>query len=205
MNTVIPPIQVITKYLKNPNFDLYYPVITGLKNITVQQKINSDIFRLVYQLIARQGYFDNTKIQVTGWYEIKTNERGLLSLNIGNYAYAPMSAHGMTYIESLTFDTTTGKLYHLGELFRPQSDYVRVLSNIIKLQIAQRKLPLLNGFNSIRPNQDFYIADKALVIYFQLYEITPYYVGLPMFPISAFYLQDIISTNSPLNKMATND
>lgn len=204
MNTVIPPVQVITKYLLKPNFDLYYPVVNGLNNLMTQQKINSSIFRLVYELIAKQGYFDNPKIQITGWYELKTNERGILSLNIGNYAYAPMAAHGMTYIESLTFNTIMGRIYQLGELFKPHSDYVKVLSDIIKVQIAERKIPLLNGFNSIKPNQDFYITDKALVIYFQLYEITPYYVGFPMFPISVFDLQDIASEDGPLNKMATN-
>jgi hypothetical protein len=204
MNTVIPPVQVITKYLKSTNLNVFYPVISGLKNVTVQQKMNSDIFRLVYQLISKQGYFENQKIQVTGWYELKTNQRGILSLNIGVYSYAPMAAHGMTHIKSLTFDIATGRRYQLGELFKPHSNYMKVLSDKIKLQIEERRIPLLDGFNSIMSNQDFYIADKALVIYFQIYEITPYYVGLPMFPISVFDLQDITSNDSPLNRMATN-
>ena len=44
-----------------------------------------------------------------------------------------------------------------------------------------------------------------LVIYFQLYEITPYVEGLPMFPISVFELADIIRENSPLSRLAINN
>ncbi|HHY20883.1 MAG TPA: DUF3298 domain-containing protein [Bacilli bacterium] len=69
------------------------------------------------------------------------------------------------------------------------------------IQIKQRDIFLLNGFTVIRPDQDFYIADKALVIYFQLYEITPYAYGFPMFPISVYEIQDIIDENGPLGRM----
>ena len=68
-----------------------------------------------------------------------------------------------------------------------------------------RDIQLLNEFTAIQTNQDFYIADKVLVIYFQLYEITPYVEGLPMFAISVFDLIDIIDENSPLSRMAVNN
>ena len=87
---------------------------------------------------------------------------------------------------------------------KPESDYVKRLSILINTQIKQRDIQLLNGFTVIQPNQDFYIADKALVIYFQLYEITPYAFSFPMFPISVFDLQDIIDENGPLDRMAVN-
>lgn len=204
MNLVLPPVQIITQHINKINLDLFYPVIIGLKNVVLQQKINNEILSLVNSLIVKQGYYSNPQTQVVGWYELKTNERGILSITIGNYAYPPHAAHGMTYISALTFDVLTGKLYQLNELFKPGSEYVKAISEMIKIQIKERKIPLLNGFNSINPNQDYYIADKALVIYFQLYEITPYYVGLPMFPISVFSLQDLINEGGPLDKMANN-
>lgn len=199
------PVQINTQILSKPNLSVYYPVVTGLSNPAAQQRINAAIVALVNQLISQQGYPQNPQTQVMGWYEIKTNERGILSLSIGNYAYPPMAAHGMTYIKSLTFDIQTGHAYSLADLFKPGSDYGKVLSGLIQKQITQRNIPLLNGFKGIRPDQDFYIADKALVVYFQLYEITPYYVGLPMFPISVFELQNILAENGPLAIMATND
>lgn len=110
-------------------------------------------------------------------------------------------AHGMTFAKSLTFDIRTGMNYSLREQFKPGTDYVQVISELIRVQIKERNIQLLGEFTVIRPDQDFYIADKVLVVYFQLYEITPYYVGFPMFPISVYSLQDIIAEDSPLGQM----
>ncbi|MFB4164355.1 hypothetical protein ACE1TI_11090 [Alteribacillus sp. JSM 102045] len=41
------------------------------------------------------------------------------------------------------------------------------------------------------------MADKTLVIYFDEYDITPGYVGFPMFPIVTFELQDIVKEDRP--------
>ncbi|MGI6066429.1 MAG: RsiV family protein, partial [Bacillota bacterium] len=94
-----------------------------------------------------------------------------------------------------------GRLYQLQDLFKPGADYVARLSEIIGIQIERRNIPILGEFTGIRPDQDFYIADKALVIYFQLYEITPYAYGFPYFPISVYEIQDIIDEEGPLGKM----
>ena len=197
------PVTIQTMVMTGPRTTIYYPAIVGLSNQTVQQEINRTIANEVQQLINQQ--LDPQQIsetEMTGSYEIKTNERNVLSLSLSNYAYVNFSAHGFTVIKSLTFDVQTGKVYTLQELFKPGSNYVQVLSDIIKEQLSTLDIPLLDGFNEIRPDQDYYIADKALVIYFQLYEITPYYVGFPAFPISVFQIQDIINEASPLGKMA---
>jgi hypothetical protein len=56
-------------------------------------------------------------------------------------------------------------------------------------------------FKGISPEQDYYIADKALVLFFQLYELTAYAYGFPYFPISIYDLQTIIDEQGPLGKM----
>lgn len=204
------PAIVMTQKLPfpNQNADISYPVVTGLQNPAAQQKINRDILLLVYRLIAMQAAqlssqgYENPDVSITGWYEVKTNERGVLSLTMGNYTIAHPAAHGLTFIKALNFDTATGKDYLLSEEFKPGSDYVKRLSDIIKLQIKKRDIMLLNGFDSIKPEQDYYISDKVIVVYFQLYEITAYAFGFPMFPISVYEIQDIIQEDSPLGRMA---
>lgn len=199
------PVQVVTRKMVKRNLNVYYPMVIGMRNQMVQQRINNDISRVINALIEKQGYYENPSTEVIGWYELKTNERGVLSLSLGNYAYPPHAAHGMTYIKSLTFNIETGKTYLLSELFKPDSDYIKVISDNIRLQIQQRNIPLLDQFDGINPNQDYYLADKALVVYYQLYEITPYVYGFPMFPISVYDLQDITREGTPLAKMETND
>ncbi|WP_265443921.1 DUF3298 and DUF4163 domain-containing protein [Acetivibrio straminisolvens] len=209
MNNIQNPVYIFTRRIVSPHQDLIidYPFVTGFKTLAVQNSINSRIINTVNELIYEQtgklldqGY-KAPQMTIQGWYEIKTNEKGVLSLSIGNYTIAYPAAHGLTIIKSLTFDIDTGKEYNLEELFKPGSDYVGILSKIIEKQIKEREIPILGEFKGIRRNQDYYIADKALVIYFQLYEITPYAFGFPMFPISVYEIQDIIREGSPLSAM----
>lgn len=204
MSNITFPVQTIPQVIQKLNLKVYYPIVTGLP-ASAQERINRAIHSLAEDLITKQGYYQNPSMQVMGWYELKNNQRGILSLNLGNYAYTPKAAHGLTLIKSLTFDVQTGRSYRLGDLFKPGSNYVEVISEEIRRQIAERDIPVLDDFKGMRPDQDYYIADKALVVYFQQYELAPYYIGHPMFPISVFMLQDIARKDGPIDRMATND
>ena len=201
------PVSIQTMVINQQGSTIYYPQVVGLKHANVQQSINQTIVQLMQYLIQQQYQQQGASsfTEMLGTFEIKTNERNILSLSLTNYAYAYQHAHGLTLIKSLTFDVQTGKQYQLKDLFKPNSNYVNVLSKIVQRQINERDIQLLDKFSHISPDQDFYIADKSLVLYFQLYEITPYYIGLPMFPISVFELQDIIDENGPLGRMAENN
>lgn len=188
-----------------PTKVVYYPRVSGMQNKQLQEFINNTILRQNQQLINEQtGNMDTTVVDLYGYYEIKNNQRDVLSMSLSNYVYHYHAAHGMTVIKSLTFDLQKGKQAALKDLFKPGSDYVKRISDLIAVQIKERDIPLLVDFTAIKPDQDFYIADKALVVYFQLYEITPYAYGFPMFPISVYDLQDIIDENGPLGRMAVN-
>jgi hypothetical protein len=199
------PLQIQSIHRVGPKLDLYIPKIVSGTNEAAQTKMNEAIVSTVQSMLKELGYKPGTKTtDITGFYEIKTNERGMLSIALNIYGYTEHAAHGLTLIKSLTFDIETGKSYTLGELFAPGSDYVKRISANIQAQIAARQIETLAPFTSIRPDQDYYVADKAIVVYFQLYEITPYYFGFPMFPISVYELQDIIPDSSPLSPMTIN-
>jgi len=194
------PVQVKTVHMINHRLDSFFPVIRGISDKEVQKKINDTILKTVYDLMREQGYFENENTTITASYEIKTNERGILSLSFINYAFSG-GAHGLTIIRSLTFNIESGRLYELKDLFKPGASYVERLSEIVQKQIVARDIPILDEFTGIKPDQDFYIADKALVLYFQLYELTPYAYGFPYFPISVYDIQDIIDEEGPLGMM----
>jgi hypothetical protein len=194
------PVNISTVRVSRPKLRVYYPQVKGLKDKGVQDRINKKIYKETDKLIKEQGYYENPLTEVTGYYEIKTNQRNVLSLSLINYAFSG-GAHGLTLIRSLTFDIDTGKEYQLSELFKAGSNYRQRLSEIIREQIKEREIPLLGEFEGIRADQDYYIADKSLVIYFALYEIAPYVYGLPHFPISIYEIEDIIAEGSPLARM----
>ncbi|MEW9701074.1 DUF3298 domain-containing protein [Paenibacillus sp. SI8] len=194
------PVSIKTYQVLRDKLNLLYPAVVQLTPASVQHKINTDIVHAVNQLLHHQGYPQNPMTDVTANYELKNNQRNVLSLSLLNYAYSG-GAHGITIQKSLTFSTQTGKQYALKDLFKPGSDYVARLSAIIQAEIQARNIPLLVEFKSIRPDQDYYIADKALVVYFQVYELAAYVYGFLYFPISVYEIQDIIDENGPLGKM----
>lgn len=197
------PLLIQTKKLPHASskVNVYYPVITQMEDAIIQRKLNSTIIHTLNKLLVEQNFYAKELVELLASFEIKNNQRGILSLNLIVYSFTG-GAHGMTIIKSLTFDAKTGKQYELNDLFKPGSDYVKKLSDIIRQDIKKWDVQLLYPpFTEIRPDQDFYIADTSLVIYFQLYEITPYVWGFPYFPIPILDLADIIQQQGPLNRM----
>lgn len=200
MNGLDEPVSIQTYKVLRDKLNLLYPAVVKHTPYTAELAMNTAIVNAVNKQLREQGYPQNPQTDVTAHYELKTNERGILSLTLWNYAFSG-GAHGLTIQNALTFNTESGKAYALKDLFKPGSDYVAKLSAIIKAELKTRDIPLLVEFNSIRPDQDFYIADKALVVYFQVYELAAYVYGFLYFPISVYAIQDIIAEDGPLGKM----
>lgn len=199
MNLIKLPTSIKTLLYIRPTINFLYPLVIGLKSFYAQQKINRAIWSLMQYIISDLPHLDLTTY-ITGSYEIKTNERDILSLSLiglGDFR----GAHPKTTVKSLTTNVKTGKVYKLKDLFKQGSDYIRVLSSIISKEIYERDIPILVEFKEIRHDQDYYIADKSLVIYFQQVEISPYSEGFPYFIIPIYNIQDIIDENGPLGKM----
>ncbi len=179
--------------------DILYPTVIGLENLVVQRKINGEIYRLMLNIATELGQPEFITY-ISGSYEIKANQRNFLSLTLGQIGDFG-GAHPMTIIKALNMDVSTGKVYKLEELFKPGSNYVERISKIVAREIKERDIPVLEEFKSIRPDQDFYIVDNNLIIFFQLYEISPYVAGFPYFSIPIYNLQDIIVEDGVLNRM----
>lgn len=193
------PVMIQTYRYYIPTTDILYPVVYGLTNLDAQRKINDAIFNLMLKISSELRQPDLVTY-ITGSYEIKANERGFLSVTLGQLGNFG-GAHPMTIIKALNMDVSTGKVYGLKDLFKADSKYVERISEIITREIKEREIPLLEEFRAIKPDQDFYIVDNNLIIFFQLYEISPYVAGFPYFSIPIYKLQDIIPDDGILSKM----
>ncbi|OMF38309.1 hypothetical protein BK133_01920 [Paenibacillus sp. FSL H8-0548] len=199
-----PPVVIQTAKAAFPKAELSLPYISGGKSEAADKKINDTIHQSVQKLVHSQGSLDDPRAQMLGYFEQKTNQKDYLSLSLFNYAYTG-GAHGLTLQQSLTFKQSTGQTYTLAQLFKPGSDYVGRISANVSAQIKTRKIDTLEPFQKIRPDQDYYVADRSLVVYFQLYELAAYVYGFLYFPISVYELQDIINDDGPLGVMIIND
>ncbi|WP_028545474.1 DUF3298 and DUF4163 domain-containing protein [Paenibacillus taiwanensis] len=195
------PVPIVPHKIIKPKLEVYVPQIWNAQAPLAAKTINQIIHQTVIELIRMTGYEENDQTEVMGSFEIKLNERGLLSLTLTVYGYPPGAAHGMTYQRGLTFDVNTGKLYTLSDLFKPGAPYVEVLSGNVSQQIKQRDIPTLEPFTKIKPDQDFYMTDKALVLFFGLYELAAYVYGFLYFPISIYDLNDIKAENGIIDTL----
>lgn len=198
------PLVVQTVKATFPKTTLLVPHVSGSGHPEAARRINHAISENVKKLRDSQGSLEDPRAEMLGWFEVKTNEKNVFSLSLYNYAYTG-GAHGMTLQQSLTFDASTGRSYSLAELFKPGSDYVGVISSIVAAGIKARGIDTLEPFQQISPDQSFYVADRSLVVYFQLYELAAYVYGFLYFPISVYELQSIIDENGPLGVMLQND
>ena len=187
---------IIGDKISNQCTNVGYPHVQGLKNAVVQEKINELIKQQVYSMIPQEGCEEYQVI--AGSSEIKVNEKSILSLTTTVYSYRKHAANGMDVQKSLTVNLATGQVYQLADLFKSESNYSAALSEEIKDQIRKRNIPLITDFNGITGQEDFYLTDDSLVIYFQEFEYTPHYVGIPEFIIPFTQIKGFINENGPI-------
>lgn len=190
--------QVVSRKIAGPKLNLTCPVIIGVPRA---RTVNGMIRSLLDQMIRSQGYPGEGDVSISGGYKVHLNQSCLLSLSLDVLSYIEHAAHPMTVIKSLTFDVLTGRVLKLRDLFIPGSGWVAEINRQIKEQIASREIQLINPFETIGDDQDYYLTPEDLVIYFQLYEYTPYAFGFPEFPIPLESLRPFIEPFSPLARL----
>ena len=197
-----PPVTFITRQIIQPRAKVIYPEITGLTNQSIQSKINLQILSLMKAAINLQIQAQLTKkTEIRGYFEIKTNERGFLSIMLISEARSISQKQKQIILKALNFDLKTGTNLQLNDLFMPGLNHVFKLSKLVQNQMRQRHIPLSQSYVSIEPQQDYYLADKSLVIFFPLFEATPSIYGIPMFPISIYDILDVANPDGPLRKL----
>lgn len=182
--------------IQNTCTDVRYPQISGLKDEDVRNKINELIKNQVLGLIPQEGC--DVYQEIKGTYSVELNQKGILSIKFSVYTFRWHAANGLTVQKSITVNLETGKVYKLYDLFKRDSGYRTVLTKIIKDQIKERDLPLIKELHVIGDNEDFYLTNDSLVIYFQEIEFTPHYVGIPEFPIPYSQIKHLIRKEGPI-------
>lgn len=176
-----------------------YPAVTGLPNQRVQQKINEQIAAQAKK--TRPGSFNGNIIEAQSGYQTTVQINDILSLKFHNYYFPEHAAHGMTYVKSITLNTRTGQVYQLSDLFNPSTNWRQILTQMINQQIMERQIPMLREFEGIKGNEEFYLTPNALVIYYQLYEYTPYVYGILEFTILYAQIIQIIDPEGPIPRL----
>jgi hypothetical protein len=198
-NTVIPlneQYKVIeNKFRPNKDYLVYYPQIDGIKNKKVQQNVNNKL----KQLSQVKDIPGNVQLEssYTGDFSVQFFKKNLLVLELEGYDFPFGAAHGMPSRVYPHMDLISGSFYELKDLFKTNSNYVKIISDIIANQIKtdpQYEYLFPDAYQGIKPDQPFYIDHDNLYIFFTPYEIAPYAAGFPTFKIPFKEIMTIINT-----------
>ncbi|MGX9754780.1 DUF3298 and DUF4163 domain-containing protein [Clostridioides difficile] len=173
------------------------PIITNSNKIverSTNDRIKNDIFEFYNKSYkdAKQYLKDNpdeeNKFVANVDFELKKNTDSALSIKVRYYTYSG-GAHGYYQDIAYNVDMRTGKFLELMDLFKDNTKYKEVIDDEIKQQITDlekkdKENVGIYNFKGIKENQNFYLQDDNLVIYFDLYDITPYAAGIPEFSIN---------------------
>jgi len=194
-------VQSITDEINEPQlkFKSIRPYIQGLYDENKRQKINvqfkekSETTQRTAQYAAKLLAGTSAAVDASFDYTVRRNQDGILSIVI-NERITAGSEKGMNVQSAMIIDTISGKFYKLQDFFKPKADYTATISDEIKRQMKQKGLDkkLLTEFKQIKHDEDFYITDNKLVIFFQQYEYLPYECGITEFEIPLKSLDGIL-------------
>lgn len=180
-----------------------YPYLETEKKIESVDKINKEIEQHLNMWISdlkdlaektksqyKESKTEYRTFELNTVYKVTLNKENIISLYMDYYQYTG-GAHGLTTRISYNFDLKTGNKIKLNNIFKEGYDYKAVIDKEINRQIDEHPEYYFsdkNAFKGIKTNQEFYLTDKGIVIYFQQYEIAPYSSGIREFriPFSLF-------------------
>ncbi|MEH7075559.1 WG repeat-containing protein [Neobacillus drentensis] len=187
------------KYKPNKDYLVYFPQIVGMEN---SESVNCTL----KELAGVKPVPVNKQLEsiYSGDFEITYYKKDLLVIEITGYDYPFCAAHGMPIRKYAHLDLKTGSIYQLKDLFKADSPYVKVISDLIRDQIKSNNqyssYLFPDEYHGIRVDQPFFISESGLNIYFNPYEIAAFAAGFPTFTIPIEDLQAIININGELWK-----
>ncbi|BCJ94510.1 hypothetical protein acsn021_20790 [Anaerocolumna cellulosilytica] len=181
------------KFKPNKYVVVNYPVIEGMSSEEIQKSVNDrlkDIF-----ISPRTGLTKDDELTVEDDYTASQLGNLLIIIQTG-YDYYFGAAHGMPIKQYYFVDLTTGVFYSLADLFIKDTDYITPINTIIQTKIesadSEEDFYFEDSFDSIADNQNFFLEQDGITLYFYPYEIAPYAAGFPEFKISFDELTNVI-------------
>lgn len=198
------------KYKPNFNFLIYIPQVRGIKNRSVEKKVNNKLKTLSYfkpfvedQISHNINENDILDYSYYGTFDITFFRKDILILSLTGYYYPLGAAHGLSSKITPVINLDTGYFYKLEDLFKKESDWKKRLDSIIEKMIeedSQYEDVYKDGFKGVNEDQNFYLDENNLYIYFQPYDIGPHSAGFITFKIPFKDIEDIINKNGDFYK-----
>lgn len=166
-----------------------YPQLANLPSKKVQTELN-DAIRTELERFGASLTVPETEAQSE--YKVHLNQGDIISLSITEFYYVKRAAHPMTYLRSFSFNVRNGQKYFFKDLFRPNSDYETVVNQLVKKHLLDQQVMMLRPFQGVTDKQEFFLTADDVVVYYQLYEYTPYVYGFLKVSIPYSQLEGVL-------------
>ena len=195
----INPVTVYTKEVRYKKdyieADLRIPVFRGPMFQTALNRINtsieSDIMEFNRQMeeAAREYVqipilegIDVIPYIISNVYRVTYNRNNIISIIL---IYYELVGGRDYYIKvSYNYNLATARPLSLGDLFRENIDYKRLIDEAIRREIQRNPEAYFPGtadrFQGIEVTQPFYIENESIVIFFGFHQIAPTEAGIPV-------------------------
>lgn len=176
-----------------------FPEVNNLTGV-LRRRVNTLIREQAYRAVPEIDPAENI-IEATSSYSTGVNRNSILSLRFEDYVFWEHAAHGLTVVRSITLNICNAQVYSFSDLFDSAAPYRERVNAIIRDQIEARQIPLLREFEGVYLEQEYYLTGSELVIYYQLYDYTPYAYGILEFVIPYGEIEDLIDKNGPITRV----
>lgn len=190
-NDMYAPLSVMSCVCRAGESYIVFPKVEGQAG----DIINSAICSAVISRAERLG------IPVFTDYRVEYNRNGIFSIRMFLY---DMYGEQESCIDCLplTFNGLTGEICRISDFFDSEDQNWRGrIPDIITAQAADYEMVLLSDVLPISDDRPFYITDEAVVIMYDLYEISTYSAGEPEFEIPVNDIAECLDESSMLNAM----
>jgi hypothetical protein len=185
------------------------PVLTGSNDLRVLQfnqqmevLVQQEVYNFKQSLagasdppIAMGSSFDLKYSLASPWGDILS-----LKFDIDNYHDG--AAHPVHYCRAFTFDLATGHQLNLDELFLPGTNYLQVLSDYCKTELAGRDIAFDASITGADPLPENYgnwnISADGLIITFDSYQVAANAAGPQIITIPYASMVGILDLRGPL-------
>lgn len=174
-----------------------YPVISGMKDITLQSELNGMLLnklttvaqQLKDDAVDAYGYENFAKFTLDSQVSIRLNDGVRLSITVAfqDYTGGAHGDNGTLYINAL--NTSPGKDLGILDIFTDSAQGKTRINTEITAQIAG---DTDYTFTTIEDDQGFYMGPAGLTIVFPAYSIGYGAMGEPSFEIPYATLSDIL-------------
>lgn len=186
------------KYNPTLGLSIYYPKLENLENKKVEEKINNQLYKLFINNMVDKVKEEEKNTTVKIDYKIKIyNDLLIVQKNCFNCKMIDEKI--IPTEETYHIDLNTGNLYELKNLFKPNVNYVKRLTDIIRNEMEEKGGEgeyFLEEFSGIKEEQNFILFKDYLQLYFYPSEVGSHTDGFPRFNIPYEEINDILDTDS---------